>query len=106
VDAAAVERLLLALCSTRATEIEIGTYPSERELAVITLRGFAGEVIETVRVARDAAGAGFLFENGDRVLRRHGAIDVPMSPADLGFVALPGAASTPATPPARPTSGG
>jgi hypothetical protein len=108
VDAAAVERLLLALCSTRATEIEIGAYPSERELAVITLRGFAGEVIETVRVARDAAGTGFLFENGDRVLRRHGAIDLPSTAADLGFVAQPGALPTPATPtpPARPTSGG
>jgi hypothetical protein len=101
VDAAAVERLLLALCATRATEIEIGAYPSDRELAVITLRGFAGEVIETVRVARDASGTGFLFENGDRVLRRHGAIDLPSTAADLGF-----AAPTPATPPARSTSGG
>ena len=108
VDAAAVERLLLALCATRATEIEIGAYPSERELAVITLRGFAGEVIETVRVARDASGTGFLFENGDRVLRRHGAIDLPSTAADLGFVAQPGALPAPATPtpPARPTSGG
>ena len=100
-DAAAVERLLLALCATRATEIEIGAYPSDRELAVITLRGFAGEVIETVRIARDASGTGFLFENGDRVLRRHGAIDLPSTAADLGF-----AAPTPATPPARSTSGG
>ena len=106
VDAAAVERLLLALCSTRATEIEIGTYPVDRELVVITLRGFAGEVIETVRVARDAAGSGFLFENGDRVLRRHGAIDLPLTAADLGFVAQPGAAPAPATPGARSTSGG
>lgn len=106
VDAAAAERLLLALCSTRATEIEIGAYPVDRELAVVTLRGFAGEVIETVRVARDASGTGFVLENGDRVLRRHGAIDLPWTAADLGFVAQPGAAPAPATPAARSTNGG
>lgn len=91
VDAAAVERLLLALDATRATAIEIAPYPAERERAIITLRGFAGDVIETVRVARgvEGGGDGLLLENGDGVLRKHGAIDFPLTATDLGFAVQP-----------------
>jgi hypothetical protein len=89
VDLSAVERLLSALDATRATAIEIAAFPVERERAIVTLRGFAGEVIETVRVASDRAGGGtgdgLLLENGDGVLRRHGAIDFPVTAEDLGF---------------------
>ena len=94
VETAAVERLLAALCETRASAIEIAPFPVERAVATVTLRGFAGEAIDTVRIAArtDAGGgAGFAFENGDGVMRTHGAIELPLAPAELGFQAKPAA---------------
>lgn len=88
VEATAVERLLAALCETRASAIEVAPFPIEREIATVNLRGFAGEAVDTVRVASrtDASGApGVAFENGDGVMRAHGAIELPLSPAELGF---------------------
>ena len=88
VESAAVERLLAALCETRASAIEVAPFPIEREIATVNLRGFAGEPIDTVRIASrtDASGAsGFALENGDGVMRAHGAIELPLSPAELGF---------------------
>jgi hypothetical protein len=87
-DDAAVRRLLSALTEARAGSVRIAVFPAEREVATITLRGFAGEALDTVRVASEAEG-GFLFENGDGVLRAHGAIDLPLSPAELGCVTRP-----------------
>ncbi|MBI1303457.1 MAG: DUF4340 domain-containing protein [Phycisphaera sp.] len=94
VDAATVERLLTALCETRASAIEVAPFPSDRAIATVTLRGFAGEAIDTVRIATrsDPSGAaGVAFENGDGVLRMHGAIELPLSPAELGFKPKPAA---------------
>jgi hypothetical protein len=94
VEAAAVERLLAALCETRASAIEVAPFPSEREIAIVNLRGFAGEAVDTVRIAArsDAGGAaGVAFENGDGVMRTHGAIELPLSPAELGFKPKPAA---------------
>lgn len=94
VETAAVERLLAALCETRASAIEVAPFPVERAVATVTLRGFAGEAIDTVRIAArtDAGGgAGFAFENGDGVMRTHGAIELPLAPAELGFQAKPAA---------------
>lgn len=86
VDGAAVARLLAALTETRAGSVQVAPFPSERGVATITLRGFAGEALDTVRVASGANG-GFALENGDGVLRLHGAIDLPLSRQDLGFSA-------------------
>ena len=91
-DAAAVARLLAALTETRAAGVKIAPFPADRSLATITLRGFAGEALDTVRIASGVDGGvengrakSFEFENGDGVLRMHGAIDLPLSPRDLGF---------------------
>ncbi|MCE2883563.1 MAG: DUF4340 domain-containing protein [Planctomycetaceae bacterium] len=82
----AVDRLLAALAETRAGSVEIAAFPQDLRVAEIVLRGFAGEALDTVRVARREGGQTIL-ENGDGVLRVHGSIDLPVSPADLGFTA-------------------
>lgn len=82
----AVDRLLAALAETRAGSVEIAAFPQELRVAEIVLRGFAGEALDTVRVARRDGGQ-TLLENGDGVLRVHGSIDLPVSPAELGFAA-------------------
>ncbi|MEY3143596.1 MAG: hypothetical protein RLY21_2089 [Planctomycetota bacterium] len=84
VDASSVSRLLAALTETRAGSVQIVAFPADRAVATITLRGFAGEALDTVRVAA-ATNGGFALENGDGVLRIHGAIDLPLSRQDLGF---------------------
>ena len=86
VDSGAVTRLLTALTETRAGSVQIAPFPADRAVATITLRGFAGEALDTVRVATGATG-GFALENGDGVLRVHGAIDLPISRQELGFIA-------------------
>lgn len=86
VDTDAVDRLLSALCEARAGSVEIADFPADREVARITLLGFAGEPIDTVRVARRASDDKLILENGDGVLRIHGAIDLPLEPAALGLM--------------------
>ncbi|MFM7260191.1 MAG: DUF4340 domain-containing protein [bacterium] len=86
VSTEAIERLLSALGETRAGSVEIAAFPQELSVAEVVLRGFAGEALDTVRVARREGGQTIL-ENGDGVLRIHGSIDLPLSIADLGFVA-------------------
>lgn len=88
-DGAAVARLLSALTEARAGSVQIAAFPADRSVATVTLRGFAGEALDTVRVASSGSGGGFLLENGDGVLRVHGAIDLPLSAAELGCVARP-----------------
>ena len=84
VDSGALARLLAALTETRAGSVQIAPFPADRAVATITLRGFAGEALDTVRVASGVNG-GFALENGDGVLRIHGAIDLPLSRKELGF---------------------
>lgn len=90
VAAEAVERLLAALTATRAGAIELATLKDGDVEATITLLGFADEPIDTVRVARlapragdGAAGPRTALENGDGVLRIHGAIDLPITRQEL-----------------------
>ncbi|MDI9402847.1 MAG: DUF4340 domain-containing protein [Limnohabitans sp.] len=89
VDSSAVDRLLAGLCETRAVAIEIAPYPSQDGVALITLRGFGQEVLDTVRLARRASDGRTILENGDGVLRlqgdSRGDIDLPVDPASLGF---------------------
>ena len=82
----AVDRLLAALSETRAGSVEIAAFPEDLRVAEIVLRGFAGEALDAVRVARREGGQ-TLLENGDGVLRVHGSIDLPLSAAELGFAA-------------------
>lgn len=93
-DASAVARLLAALTETRAGSVRIAPYPADRAIATVTLRGFAGEALDTVRVA-SGAGGGFEFENGDGVLRIHGQIDLPLSREELGVTAAAAPAGKP-----------
>lgn len=80
-----VERLLAALTATRAGSVQIAPLAPGAETAVVTLRGFAGEPLDTVRIVVDAAQSRTSFENGDGVQRVHGAIDLPLSAEELGF---------------------
>lgn len=89
VDAARVELLLAALTATRAAGIELGAYPAGDEIARITLRGFSDEPLDTVRCARRASDGRTILENGDGVLRLHGAIEMPLDRASLGFRPAP-----------------
>ena len=89
VDASAVDRLLAALSMTRAGSVEIAAYPIASERARVTLLGFANEPLDTVRIARGVSSGGFILENGDGVLRIHGAIDLPIDVSELRFVAAP-----------------
>ncbi|MGA1223828.1 MAG: DUF4340 domain-containing protein [Phycisphaerales bacterium] len=90
VDAERVEGLLKSLTEARASAVELGELPSDSLVATVTLIGFAGEPLDTVRIARRASDGRFLLENGDRVLRVHGEIDLPLTALDLGFRASAG----------------
>ncbi|MDZ4755015.1 MAG: DUF4340 domain-containing protein [Phycisphaerae bacterium] len=81
---AAVDALLRVLCATRASEIAIGPFPTEFEVATVLLFGFDGKPLDVVRIARDAATNKWGFENGDSALRVHPpATGVPLAPADF-----------------------
>jgi hypothetical protein len=84
-DGEAVDRLLAALTATRAGSIQMQPLAPGAETATVTLRGFAGEPLDTVRVVVDEAQGRTAFENGDGVQRVHGAIDLPIAPDALGF---------------------
>lgn len=84
----AAERLLASLTTARAGSVQVAAFPQEKLRATVVLRGFAGEPLDTVRVAADAAEGGqmrTLLENGDGVLRVHGEIDLPLSATELEF---------------------
>ena len=90
VPAERVEELLQSITSLRATEVEIRDgYPSDLERARITLFGFDGAPLDTVRLLREQPDAGrWAMENGDNVLRVHPEFLVlHLSPADYGLSA-------------------
>lgn len=80
-----VEGLLKALSETRAQSVELAAFPSAESIATITLLGFGGEPLDTVRIARRESDAKWILENGDGVLRLHGAIELPLTADELGF---------------------
>jgi hypothetical protein len=80
----AVDRLLTALCETRAGAVEIALFPEDARVGQVVLKGFANEPLDTVRIAQRTDGKTIL-ENGDGVLRVFGAIDLPITPAELEF---------------------
>ena len=88
-DADAVERLLATLSGARAGSLELRPLESARIDATITLRGFAGEPLATILRAATADGAGTILDAGDGVQRVFGAIDLPLSDADLGVRLAP-----------------
>jgi len=85
VPSEAVDSLLESLTHLRATEIEIReNYPAELERARITLHGFGGRPLDTVRLLRETEDSGrWGMENGDGVIRIHPEFLVlPLHPAD------------------------
>jgi len=80
----AVDRLLTALCETRAGAVEIAAFPEDARVGQVVLKGFANEPLDTVRIAQRTDGK-IILENGDGVLRVFGAIDLPITPAELEF---------------------
>ncbi|MBM43755.1 MAG: hypothetical protein CMJ36_01910 [Phycisphaerae bacterium] len=80
-----VERLLESLAELRATEIELReTYPADLERARVTLHGFGGQPLDTVRLLRETEDSGrWGMENGDGVIRIHPEFLVlPLEPGD------------------------
>ena len=69
VNAAAVQELLDQLCKLRAPNIEFRLYPGDLEIAKVTLYGFDGKALDTVRIAQQKDNPGTALENGDNVLR-------------------------------------
>lgn len=69
VNAAHVQELLDQLTQLRASGVEFIEYPRELEVAIITLHGFDGRAIDTVRVLHDEQTGRWGMENGDNVLR-------------------------------------
>lgn len=80
-----VDGLLKALSETRAQAIELAAFPSAESIATVTLLGFGGEPLDTVRIARREADSKWILENGDGVLRLHGSIELPLTADELGF---------------------
>jgi hypothetical protein len=69
VNAGRVQELLDQLCRLRAPNVELREYPRDLEIATVTLHGFDGKAIDTVRVAQEKDKPATLLENGDNVLR-------------------------------------
>jgi hypothetical protein len=69
VAAAAVEELLNQLTELRAPKVEIQEYPSDLQVATVTLLGYDRRPLDTVRVARDPETGEWGLENGDGVVR-------------------------------------
>ncbi len=92
VDAAAVNELLEQLTALRAPRVIVQDYPADMQVAIVTLYGFSGRPIDTVRIIRAPQTEEWAFENGDRVLRvlpaslrlRLNAADFGLAPVDPG----------------------
>jgi hypothetical protein len=80
------EALLEQVTVRRAARIEVGQFPSELQVATVTMIGFDGLPLDTVRIARDAETGGWGLDNGDNVMRIFGAeTQIPLTPADFGL---------------------
>jgi len=90
-----VEHLLELLTTTRAERVSLHeAYPSEHEVAVITLLGRSGGPLDTVRLliepGVDGAPERWAMENGDRVFRvLPEDTHFPHQPADFGLSGTP-----------------
>ncbi|HCA38778.1 MAG TPA: hypothetical protein DEO92_03760, partial [Phycisphaerales bacterium] len=89
--ASQIELLLSVLIDVRAAEVTLHeTYPSDLEVATVTLLDAVGGPLDTVRVLRELrppAGQGrWALENGDRVLRvMPDDTEIPLQPSDFGL---------------------
>ncbi len=70
VPRAQVDALLQWLLATPSTSVLISPWPRDRALAIVTLEGYDGRPMDSVRIAGEDDGS-WVLENGDGVLRRH-----------------------------------
>jgi hypothetical protein len=86
VNAAYVQELLDQLTKLRAPAVDFREYPRDLEVATITLYGYDGKAIDTVRIGNDPAANRWIIENGDNVLRLFPAgLKLRMTSADFGL---------------------
>ena len=64
-----VQELLDQLCTLQAPNVQFKTFPRELEVATVTLYGFDGKALDTVRIAQEKTSPSTALENGDNVLR-------------------------------------
>jgi hypothetical protein len=69
VSATLVDELLAHLTQLRSSHVTFEAFPRDRQVGRITLRGFAKQPLDTVRIARDPASGEWAMDNGDDVLR-------------------------------------
>lgn len=81
-----VQVLLDQLTTLRAVSVQIvEQYPRELEVATITLHGFDGKAIDTVRVIREKETQRWGMENGDNVIRWYPAsLEMKLTSAAFG----------------------
>jgi hypothetical protein len=87
VNAAHAQELLEQLTQLRGTGVEFAErYPRELEVATITLHGYDGKALDTVRIIHDEQSGRWAMENGDNVLRIFPAsVKLRLSAADFGL---------------------
>ena len=78
--------LLAQLSQVRPQAIRLAVFPAETQVATITLEGFGGRPLDSVRVARDETTQEWILENGDNVLRYFPeSMRFPLTPEDFGL---------------------
>ena len=86
VDARLVNDLLAQLSELRPQVIRLAPFPAAAQVATITLEGFGGRPIDSIRVARDEATQAWILENGDSVLRYFPeSVRFRLTPVDFGL---------------------
>jgi len=86
ISATLVEELLRQLTELRAPRVSVEPYPMEQQAAIITLGGFGGKPLDTVRIVKDETTGNWGFENGDNVLRIFPAsMKLRLAPSDYGL---------------------
>jgi hypothetical protein len=86
VSAVAVDELLQQLTHLQAPDVQFKSYPRELEVATITLYGFDGKAIDTVRIAQEKDTGRWALENGDNVLRVFPAgLKLSLTAAEFGL---------------------
>ena len=85
VDPELVAGLFETLSETRASDLQVQSFPLDLEVATVVLHGFDGRPIDAVRIAREPDRGRWALENGDGVLRLLPArTEIPLAPSDWG----------------------
>jgi hypothetical protein len=66
---AMVDELLALVCDTRAIDVVVQAFPSDLAEANVTLRGYDGAALDTIRFARETSDGRWALDDGEGVLR-------------------------------------